>query len=127
MKERMPFALRYLLIGALLGLGSPLGLAAAHFFRSLHPAIAEWLRLEAAALKWVYVYIGTGSVIVFAIFGYLLGKREDLLLQHSRSVESLAQSLEQSSITDGITRLYVHSYLMKRLDEEHVRARRYNY
>lgn len=122
-----PFSWRYAVVGAILGLGSPYGLLVLRILGSLEGGFAEWLRTDLDTMKWIYLYTGMGSVTVFSLFGCLMGKREDSLLKHARSVEGTAQTFERLSITDGLTNVYVHSYLLNRLDEEFSRAKRYTY
>ena len=121
------FAWKYAAVGVILGLGSPYGLLAFRILGSLEGGLVEWIKTDFQAMKWIYLYTGAGSVIVFSLFGLLLGRREDSLLMHTRDVEGAAQDMERLSITDGLTRLYTHAYLLKRLDEEFSRAKRYSY
>ena len=122
-----PYSLRYAAVGVLLGLGSPYGLLTLRVINSFDRKFLAWLSAELDAMTWIYLYTGLGSVFAFTLFGYLLGKREDALRKHTKKVEASARDLKIMSVTDGLTNLYVHSYTLTRLDEEFLRAKRYNY
>lgn len=126
-KKDYPYSLRYAAVGAILGLGSPYGLLTLRALNSFDRKLLAWLSAELDVMIWIYLYTGVGSVFVFTLFGYLLGKREDELRKHTEKVEASARNLKTMSITDGLTNLYVHSHTLTRLDEEFLRAKRYNY
>ncbi len=123
----MNAAQKYAVTGALLGLGSPAGLFLLRAGMALRDKLLGWTGTEITGMMAVYIYTAVGSVVVFSVFGYLLGQREDALAQRTRVIEGNAHDLERLAITDGLTKLYSHSYLIKRLDEEFQRAKRYQY
>ncbi|KZZ60032.1 hypothetical protein A3762_03400 [Oleiphilus sp. HI0125] len=60
----------------------------------------------------LYGYITCMSAIVFARFGYIIGKRE--------------QTMTDLALSDGLTGLYNKRYFQTRLDQEFERYQRYN-
>lgn len=124
MKEWSP-AWKYALGGALLGLGSPYGLFLLRFFQTFDRGFRDWLKIETAQMWHVYAYAGFATVFFFAAFGYVLGRWNAQLKRRSDRFETDVKYLERLSITDGLTQLYVHNYMLQRLNEEWSRARRY--
>jgi diguanylate cyclase (GGDEF)-like protein len=101
---------RYPLLGALLALGAPAGhlVLRAALARSASPA---WLATELEALWPSYVYLTISTTIVFAVLGWLLGSKEDLL--------------NARATTDALTKLANRRHFDARLEEEVRRAERY--
>ena len=118
---------QYGLFGMFLGLGSPAGWFVLRLFSSFQGHFLQWSLEELVRSKWIYLYTGIVTTLAFTLFGYFLGKRNDLLDQRARALEKNAHTLERLSITDSLTNLYVHGYLIKRLEEEWMRAKRYDY
>ncbi len=85
--------------------GAPLGWLLAQRLQG------ERVAAELAAHSGLYVYMFLGTVLVFALFGFLLGEREDRLLATNRELERL-------SITDPLTGLHNARYFHARLDAE---------
>lgn len=98
-------------IGILLGLGAPLGLAVSRVILTLPDPPSIILQNEWATARFYYLYMGVGSVLSFAIFGLLLGGKNE--------------SLSDLSVTDGLTKLYNHRYLQDLLTHEVERSNRY--
>lgn len=121
------YSRRYAAAGALLGLGSPLGLLVLRLLDTFDGGWTGWLRAEFQGLWPIYAYTGIGSMAVFAAFGFILGKKEDAMLSHVHKVEENAGRLEHRFMKDPVTGVYARSYLMQRLAEELARARRYRY
>ena len=112
------------IIGALLGLGSPLGglflrmLFSRHFSR-------VWVHAELSHNFFFYLYMLLTVPIVFAGFGFFFGYLMDKI---SSQKEALARSniiLEHQSMTDDITGLYNHRHILEEVDKELERAKRY--
>lgn len=120
-------AWRYALLGVCLGLGSPAGLFVLRFMGTFQREFVQWVALELADFKWTYFYLAVGTALAFAIFGYLLGKKSDVLRNQKDLLEQTTRVLRNLSITDGLTHLYVHGYVIKRLEEELARSKRYGY
>jgi len=73
--------------------------------------VLSTLALEWQTARYYYVYMTFGSVIAFGLFGLLLGRHDE--------------SLNDLSITDGLTGLYNHRYLHEQLAREIRRSDRY--
>ncbi len=118
---------KYAAAGVLLGLGCPMGLLLMRYFVMYGNEFWDRVALELDLLRLIYLYTGAGCVLVFSVFGWILGKGSDRLEIKTRSLEREADAMERLSITDGLTDLYIHNYILKRLDEELARAKRYRY
>jgi diguanylate cyclase (GGDEF)-like protein len=96
--------------GATLALGAPLGLLVLRALQAgrLSPS---WLRREISADPWTYGYITVSTLVVFALFGWALGRQ--------------AARLYDLSSSDPLTRLNNRRALHERLDEEFARSLRY--
>lgn len=90
--RNIPATLVYPILGAFLGLGAPLGLAA------LRLAIGKSLKSDLAEHGFFYAYALAGSCLVFALGGLLAGLRADRL----RRQENLYHALSDE---DFLTRL----------------------
>jgi diguanylate cyclase (GGDEF)-like protein len=101
---------RYSAAGALLALGAPAGLLLLAAIQA-GEASPLWLLRELAARTGTYVYVTTGTLLAFALFGYVLGREGDAL-------HALAR-------TDPLTGLLNRRALTDRLHEEIARAERY--
>ena len=99
-------------IGGLLSAGAPLGLLAVRAAQA-DRASADWARDEIATNAAIFIYVTTSTLVVFVLFGYVLGHHADRLLQ-------LAQS-------DPLTALHNARVFQERLEEEWGRARRYGH
>lgn len=102
---------RYMLWGIILGLGAPLG---ALVFRNISAGPETLLRTvirEWNNARFYYLYMTLGTLPVFALFGHLLGIRNE--------------ELNLLSITDGLTGIFNHRYLHEVLGLEVRRAERY--
>lgn len=119
-------AWRYALLGALLGIGSPLGMLALRLYLVPPTGFGGWLQQELDALGWAYLYTGAGTITVFSLMGYFLGHRLDFLGGRLEGLARAADEFRRLSVTDGLTGFYVRRHLMRRLDEEIQRARRYH-
>jgi diguanylate cyclase (GGDEF)-like protein len=112
---------RYALAGVALGLGAPLGSLLLRFL--FHHAGETWparLAHEWMLASYFYVYMTVGTMTAFAIFGYVLGAREDVLEKEKKYVSNLA-------IKDGLTGLYNHRYLLEHLTAEFEQVKRYGF
>ncbi len=103
----MPRRVSYVVIAAALAVGAPLGLL-----------VLRWLRgggldfsSELARDGLTYTYVAASTLIVFSLFGYVLGRQADRLYELSS--------------TDALTTLKNRRIAQERLDEECARAERY--
>lgn len=85
--------------------GAPLGWLLIQFIRGVPPAV------ELARNPALYSYMIIGTVLVFALFGRMLGEREDRLVKANRALEELA-------VTDPLTGMRNARYFRARLAEE---------
>jgi diguanylate cyclase (GGDEF)-like protein len=102
---------RYPLIGALVSLGAPLGLAALRAALAAAVPTPAWVVGEVARDPLSYAYSAISMMAVLIGLGRWLGSRED--------------ALEASSITDGLTGLFNRRHLTERLATELRRAARH--
>lgn len=99
-ESRNPKTRLRLLQGAVLGLGAPLGWRLLCWLFGLTPGHPPYeLALEA--------YMAVGGVVVFAVFGYHLGRKE--------------QHLERLALLDPLTSLYNRRYFAVMLETEFAR------
>ena len=97
--------------GALLASGAPLGWLGLRLLGGASPFD------ELAAHTGLYVYLWAATTVAFAVFGTLLGGREDALF-------ALNATLAERAVTDSLTGLRNHQFFFARLDEELARHRR---
>ncbi len=101
----------YCMVGMLLGLGAPVGLALAHAIsESVFPTPA-WLVEDIAKLPTTYAYVMGSTTAAFAILGYLVGRWSD--------------HLHRLSTTDPLTGLFNRRFLETRAADEVERSQRY--
>jgi diguanylate cyclase (GGDEF)-like protein len=91
--------------------GAPLGWLLIRTMNGAAPAA------ELAAEPGLYIYMAFGTLGIFALFGFILGEKEDRLERSNRALEDLA-------ITDALTGLRNRRYFHARLDEEQAERRR---
>lgn len=85
--------------------GAPLGWLAMRWLAGSDPGV------ELTTQPGLYLYMLLGTMAAFAIFGMLLGEREDRLLASNARLEEL-------SLTDSLTGLRNGRYFHARMDEE---------
>jgi diguanylate cyclase (GGDEF)-like protein len=106
-----PRRLSYALVGVVLAIGAPCGLlllravAGGAFSRA-------WLTAELRTDVLTYAYVAISTGVVFALFGFVVGRQAD--------------SLIELSATDGLTKLRNRRAVQERLRDEVARARRYD-
>lgn len=104
----------YACAGGLLSMGAPLGLCAVRLARKAPAAGSVSFRRairEMAGHSPDYIYVGTSTAIVFALFGFVLGRQADQLANLSE--------------TDPLTGLFNARGLHGRFEIELARSRRY--
>ena len=101
----------YPLVGMLLGLGTPVGLALAHAIsESVFPTPA-WLIEDIARLPTTYAYVMGSTTAALVILGYFVGRWSD--------------HLQRLSTTDQLTGLFNRRLLDARSADEVERSQRY--
>jgi diguanylate cyclase (GGDEF)-like protein len=113
---RTPHTVSYACAGGLIAAGAPLGLLAVRWlqqpdFRGAQPTLRSVLR-EVSTDVGGYLYVSVSTAVVFAWFGYLLGRQAD--------------RLQLLSETDPLTGLYNARGLLARVETELARCRRYH-
>jgi diguanylate cyclase (GGDEF)-like protein len=106
----MPRRHAYAVLAALLAAGAPLGLLL------LRRATAEDALVSVSRIlradPQTFLYVSVSTVIVFSLFGYVLGRQTDALIELSH--------------TDPLTGLHNHRGFTERLTDEVARATRYD-
>lgn len=102
---------RYAWLGALLALGAPLGLFVVELLRARTLPAPGWVMSHFAAELAVYVYVTLSTTIVFAAFGWVVGRAGD--------------RLDTASLTDALTGLGNRRQVDRRLAAELAHAARY--
>ncbi len=112
MPEPLPKATLFAYIGALLALGSPLGLLVVRSVAATTWPTLDFIGAQIKSDPLLYGYLTIGTMFVLVFLGRELGARED--------------ELALTSITDPLTQLHNRRHLNKRLEEELARATRYH-
>lgn len=109
--RRAPRQRVYCVVGMLLGLAAPVGLALAHAISESVLPTPAWLVEDIAKLPTTYAYVTGSTMAALAILGYFVGRWSD--------------HLRRLSTTDPLTGLFNRRFLELRAAEEVDRARRY--
>lgn len=112
------FTRRYGFLGALLGLGSPLGLLFLRYYLFHHAGVNAWLSQELRGSGEYYIYTGVGTVLAMALYGFWSGRGADAQRTRAAALERAALRLRDMANTDGLTGVYVRRHLLEKLDEE---------
>jgi diguanylate cyclase (GGDEF)-like protein len=108
----LPGRFRYGLVGALLALGAPGGLLALRAFEDGRAPEPGWIVSEIAHEPSLYLYLLMSTAVVFALFGFAVGRQAD--------------RFSKLSISDPLTGLLNGRALSERLAAECARASRYS-
>jgi diguanylate cyclase (GGDEF)-like protein len=92
-------------------MGSPGGLLALRALLAGHRRTFAWIADELRVLAPIYLYLALSTTAVFALLGWMLGRKEDLLAARAT--------------TDALTGLANRSHFEARTDAEVARAARY--
>jgi diguanylate cyclase (GGDEF)-like protein len=102
----------YALTAGVLSSGAPAGLLGIRLAKRAAPYVSmKQMRRELAADRSAYVYVGGATALIFALFGYILGRQAD--------------GLAQLSETDSLTQLFNPRGFSARLRLEFKRSKRY--
>jgi diguanylate cyclase (GGDEF)-like protein len=101
----------YALTAGVLSSGAPAGLLGIRLARREDEVSLRKLSAEIAGDRAAYMYVGAATALIFAIFGYILGRHAD--------------SLADLSETDALTRLLNARGFARRLHDEIRRSKRY--
>lgn len=112
-------------MGFALGLGAPLGWLALQFFIANQTVLNTWLNAELARSGPTYFYMTVGTVTVFTLFGYFLGRLYDRLTDKTEAVTEALNEVNLLAVTDALTRIpnarYLHDHLVLEIES----AKRY--
>jgi len=103
----LPRRWRYAAAGSLLALGAPAGLAVVRWLQRGRGMSVDVITADLPA----FAYVAASTVVVFALFGFALGRQAD--------------ELQRSLSVDALTGLFDRRAFLAELDREHERSRRY--
>jgi len=109
-------------LGALVGLGSPIGAFVLRYWQANPLLTASWVRSELDYNFMFYAYMGVGTVGAFVAFGYILGLHSERLRIGNRMLSARVDELHLKSVTDALTGAYTYGYLHEVLELEVQRA-----
>lgn len=120
--REVPPPVAFALLGALLGLGSPVGAFLLRWYHA-EPRIFEmWMEVELSANADFYGYMGLGTVAAFTLFGWYVGTHIESHKVRNSDLRRRVDELHLKSVTDGLTGAYSHAYLQEVLGLELERA-----
>ena len=122
--QGLPHSLLYPLLGCVVGVGSPIGALIVRLALARPEFPGSWLGAELAAQKVFYWYMGVGTVLAFAVFGYVVGARSERQRARNAALRARVRELHLSSITDGLTGAFSHAYMQEALQVELASSRR---
>ena len=98
------------------------------FFRTIASGVfgMEAFQREITAHSYFYIYMTLSTPIILGLFGAYLGRLHDRILAQKNSLEVLTALFKRQSITDDITGLYNHRYLVDQIQKELERTQRYD-
>ncbi|TBR20526.1 diguanylate cyclase, partial [bacterium] len=119
----VPAPVSFALLGALMGLGSPLGAFLLRWWRAEPRIFALWMEVELSANADFYGYMGLGTVAAFTLFGWYVGTHIQGHHVRNRDLRRRVDELHLKSVTDGLTGAYSHAYLQEVLALELEKAK----
>ena len=114
----LPHYYLYPALGALLGLGSPIGAFALRFWLNDPLLRARWAAAELDYNFVFYAYMAVGTVTAFILFGYLIGLRSERQRFSNRMLAERVDELHLRSVTDSLTGAYTYGYLYETMELE---------
>jgi len=121
--REVPPQVSFALLGALLGLGSPIGAFILRWYHAEPRIFAMWMEVELSANADFYGYMGLGTVGAFTVFGWYVGTHIQSHRVRNRNLRQRVEELHLKSVTDGLTGAYSHAYLQEVLGLELERAK----
>ena len=113
-----PHYYSYPLLGAVLGLGSPVGAFLLRYWLADPLLKAVWVRNELDYNFLFYAYMAVGTVASFLVFGYALGLRSERQKFSNRMLSARVDELRIKSVTDSLTGAFTYGYLYEVLEFE---------
>jgi len=114
----------YLVIGALLGIGCPLGAILLRILMMPHENWVAWLQGEFDAYRWFYAYMAFGSVVVFTFGSWLVAVIHRHLNVRAHYMGIRIRALEALSVKDAQTGLYNFGTMQNYLELEMEQAQK---
>lgn len=114
----LPHHYAYAGLGVLLGLGSPVGAFLLRYWLADPLLKRLWVQHELQYNALFYWYMGVGTVLAFAAFGWLIGLRSERLRAGNRVLSARVDELHLKSVTDALTGTYTYGYLHEALELE---------
>ena len=124
MKIIQSYRIRGVLIGVLLGVGAPVGSLIIRLIKS-HEFHWNAILDELFWHDSFYGYMAIATPIVFGSFGFVLGVLLDHLAEQKIALQHFNAILRRQSMTDFLTGLSNHRFLIEHAEKEIERARRY--
>ena len=116
--RKTPHYFAYPALGALVGLGSPVGAFLLRFWLADPLLKASWARTELDYNFLFYAYMAIGTVASFMAFGYALGLRSERQNVSNRMLSARVEELRLKSVTDALSGAYTYGYLYEVLEIE---------
>ena len=114
----LPHYYAYPVLGALMGLSSPVGAFLIRFWLADPLLKPLWMRNELQYNLVFYAYMGVSTVASFILFGYVLGVRSERQRVHNRMLSARMDELHLKSVTDALSGSYTYGYLYEVLELE---------
>lgn len=122
-RERLSKAIG-VLAGFLLGLLLPLG---GLFFKALILGQTDrvWVAQEVTDHFFTYAYMALAGLSVFGALGLYLGDLIDRIHYQAKIIDNLKRFIGEEAVRDGLTELYHDRHLLKEVEKEVERSKRY--
>ena len=114
----LPYYLLYPALGAVLGVGSPVGAFLLRYLIADPVLVRPWARAEFQYNFLFYAYMAVGTILAFIAFGYLIGIRSERQRFRNRQLSARVDELHLRSVTDALTGAFTHGYLHEVLEVE---------
>jgi diguanylate cyclase (GGDEF)-like protein len=114
----LPHYLSYPALGALMGLGSPIGAFVLRYWLADPLLKMTWARNEFDYNFLFYAYMAVGTIIAFIVFGYALGLRSEKQRFSNRMLSARVEELHLKSVTDALSGAFTYGYLYEVLEIE---------
>ncbi|MFI5363777.1 MAG: GGDEF domain-containing protein [Elusimicrobiota bacterium] len=118
----IPHYYAYPALGALVGIGSPIGAFALRYWLADPLLKATWMRSEFDYNFLFYAYMAIGTVTMFILFGAAVGLRSERQKVSNARLSVRVDELQVKSVTDALTGSYTYGYLYEVLEIEIQRA-----